>query len=242
MTASGEGTPAAAQSSDLEADRERALALTPVSRETLGRLDRFVALLLAWQEHTNLISRSSVSTLWTRHIADSLQLIDLAPSDARIWVDLGAGGGFPGMVVACALAEREGAQINLIDSTGKKATFLREAVRVTGAPAVVHGMRIEDFVDTSRESFDVVTARALAPLPELLGMAYPLLKSRALGLFPKGQDVAVELTMAAKYWNIQSSLVQSRTDSKGQIVIVRGLESLNRAPASRRQKRGNRRR
>jgi 16S rRNA (guanine527-N7)-methyltransferase len=241
MTASGERTPAG-QSPDLGTDRDRALALTPVSRETLDRLDRFVALLLAWQQHTNLISRSSVPTLWTRHIADSLQLVGLAPSTARAWVDLGSGGGFPGLVVACALADTEGARVHLVESTGKKATFLREAAHAIGVPAIVHGERIEDFVDKTGESFDVVTARALAPLPDLLGMAYPLLKSGALGLFPKGQDVAVELTAAAKYWKIQSSLIQSRTDSKGQIVMVRGIEPASRAPATKLQNKGNRRR
>jgi 16S rRNA (guanine527-N7)-methyltransferase len=241
MTASGEGTPAG-QSPDLGTDRDRALALTPVSRETLDRLDRFVALLLAWQQHTNLISRSSVPTLWTRHIADSLQLVGLAPSTARAWVDLGSGGGFPGLVVACALADTEGARVHLVESTGKKATFLREAAHAIGVPVIVHGERIEDFVDKTGESFDVVTARALAPLPDLLGMAYPLLKSGALGLFPKGQDVAVELTAAAKYWKIQSSLIQSRTDSKGQIVMVRGIEPASRAPATKLQNKGNRRR
>jgi 16S rRNA (guanine527-N7)-methyltransferase len=240
MTARGEGTPAG-RSIDLSTDRERALALVPVSRETLARLDRFVELLIAWQAHTNLIARSTVPTLWTRHIADSLQLIGLAPS-ARVWADLGSGGGFPALVIACALAETEGAHVHLVDSIGKKATFLREAVRVTGAPATIHAQRIEDFVDKPPESLDVVTARALAPLPELLAMTYPLLKTGALGLFPKGQDVAVELTQAAKYWKIQSSLIQSRTDSKGQVVIVRGIEPVSRAHESKLQRKGNRRR
>jgi 16S rRNA (guanine527-N7)-methyltransferase len=240
MTARGEGTPAG-QSLDLSTDRERALALVPVSRETLARLDRFVELLIARQAHTNLIARSTVPTLWTRHIADSLQLVGLAPG-ASAWADLGSGGGFPGLVIACALAETEGAQVHLVESIGKKATFLREAVRLTGAPATVHAQRIEDFVDKAPESLDVVAARALAPLPELLTMAYPLLKTGALGLFPKGQDVAVELTEAAKYWKIQSSLLQSRTDSKGQIVIVRGIEPASRARGSKLQRKGNRRR
>jgi 16S rRNA (guanine527-N7)-methyltransferase len=238
MIATGEG-PSVGQSIDLTADRERALALTPVSRETIARLDRFVELLVAWQQRTNLIARSTMPTLWTRHVADSLQLVGLAP-DARIWADLGTGGGFPGLVVACAVAETEGAHVHLVESIGKKATFLREAVRVTGAPATVHAMRIEDFVDKHPESLDVVMARALAPLPELLRIAYPLLKTGALGLFPKGQDVAVELTEAAKCWKIQSSLIKSRTDSKGQIVSVRGLEPVRRAEASKLQKRGNR--
>ena len=239
MSGEGEGKPAG-QSMDLSADRERALALVPVSRETAARLDRFVALLLAWQQHTNLIARSTVPTLWTRHIADSLQLIDLAPNDARVWADLGSGAGFPGLIIACALAERDGAHVHLIETIGKKATFLREAARVTGAPVTVRGLRIEDFVREAREPLDVVAARALAPLPELLRLAYPLLKKGALGLFPKGQDVAAELTEAAKYWKIQSSLIQSRTDSKGQIIIVRGLETAGRAPARKQQKRGHR--
>src|SRR5271163_1491643 len=231
MIAGGEGTPSG-QSIDLVADRERALALVPVSRETTARLDRFVELLIAWQQHTNVIARSTIPTLWTRHVADSLQLLGLAP-DARVWADLGSGGGFPGLVIACALAETQGAHVHLVESIGKKATFLRDAVRVTGAPATVHAMRIEEFVDKSPESLDVVTARALAPLPELLRITYPLLKRGALGLFPKGQNVGVELTEAAKCWKIQSSQIQSRTDSKGQIVIVRGLEPAGRAPGSK---------
>lgn len=238
MIDSGEAR-AAGQSLDLTADRERALALTPVSRETAERLDRFVALLIAWQQHTNLIARSTMPTLWTRHVADSLQLVGLAPG-ARIWADLGSGGGFPGLVIACALADTEGARVHLVESIGKKATFLREAVRVTGAPAIVHAIRIEDFVDNSPESIDVVTARALAPLPELLDMAYPLLKNGALGLFPKGQDVAVELTEAAKCWKIQSTLVQSLTNSKGQIVMMRGLEPAGRASVNKPLTKGHR--
>jgi 16S rRNA (guanine527-N7)-methyltransferase len=210
---------------DLSADRERALALTPVSRETSAQLDRFVELLLTWQSHTNLIARSTIPVLWTRHIADSLQLLDLAPH-AKVWVDLGSGAGFPGLIVASALTETDGAQVHLIESIGKKANFLREAVRITGAPAAVHAMRVEDFVDKAPESVDVVTARALAPLPKLLSLAYPLLRKGALGLFPKGQDVASELTEAAKYWKIDASLIASRTDEKAQIIVVKRLEPL----------------
>jgi 16S rRNA (guanine527-N7)-methyltransferase len=228
---------------DLSADREHALALTPVSRETSARLDRFVALLLAWQEHTNLIARSTMPVVWTRHIADSLQLLDLAPQ-AKVWADLGSGAGFPGIVIASALADTESAEVHLVESIGKKATFLREAVQVTGAPAVVHAMRIEDFVDKAPESIDVVTARAVAPLPRLLALAHPLLKKGALGLFPKGQDVASELTEAAKYWKIQSDLAGSRTDERAQILVVRALEpqrsgGLGKLPGGARGKAGN---
>lgn len=208
---------------DFSIDRDRALALTPVSRETMARLDRFVEVLLAAQQRVNLIAASTESTLWTRHVADSLQLLMLAPH-ARIWVDFGSGGGFPGMVIACALAEMAGAQVHLVESIGKKASFLREAANATGAPAIVHAVRIEDFVKKAPERIDVVTARAVAPLPKLLALAYPLLKRRALGLFPKGQDVAGELTEAAKCWTIDATLVPSRTDSRAQIVVVRALE------------------
>ena len=191
MTQDG-GGPDRGRSVDLSADRDRALSLTPVSRETLARLDRFVELLLGWQRHTNLIARSTVPTIWTRHIADSLQLMDLA-REARVWADLGSGAGFPGLVIACALAEKEGAEVHLVESIGKKATFLREAVRVTGAPAIVHAVRIEDFVDKAPESVDVVTARALAPLPKLLALAYPLVEKRSVRPVSQGTRCGVRI-------------------------------------------------
>ena len=208
---------------DLAADRARAFALVPVSRETTARLDRFTALLLDWQSRINLIAASTVPMLWTRHIADSLQLLAIAP-DARKWVDLGSGGGFPGVPIACALAEQGSAEVHLIESNKKKAAFLREAVRITGAPAIVHAVRIADFCQSFRGALDAVTARALAPLPELLSIAYPLLKKGPQGVFPKGQDVEAELTEAAKCWSIQASLVPSRTDPESRVVLIRRAE------------------
>jgi 16S rRNA (guanine527-N7)-methyltransferase len=207
---------------DLTADRGRALKLTPVSRETLERLDRFADLLVDWQTRVNLIAASTIPTLWTRHIADSLQLVALAPG-AKVWADLGTGGGFPGLVLACALADTPGAQVHLVESNGKKATFLREAARATGAPAVIHHVRIVDFADNLPGPIEIVTARALAPLVKLLAAAYPLLRSGAQGLFPKGQDVESELTEAAKCWSITASLVPSLTDPKARIVHVTGM-------------------
>jgi 16S rRNA (guanine527-N7)-methyltransferase len=205
---------------DLTADRTRALALVAVSRETTARLDRFAALLLDWQSRMNLIAASTVPTLWTRHIADSLQLLAIAPQ-ARKWADLGSGAGFPGVPIACALAAEPATEIHLIESNQKKTAFLREAVRITGAPAIVHAERVADFAKIFRGELDVITARALAPLPELLSIAYPLLKSGAQGLFPKGQDVEAELTQATKCWSIQATLVPSRTDPKSRIVVIR---------------------
>ena len=215
---------AVAPAPDLAADRARALVLTDVSRETTARLDRFVELLLTWQRTTNLIAPSTVPRLWTRHIADSLQLLDLAP-DARVWVDLGSGAGFPGLAIACALTGRPGAVVHLVESNAKKAAFLREAQRVTGAPAVVHALRIENFVDSFRDRADAVTARALTSLKKLYDQSAPLLGPETLGLFPKGQDVEAELTESAKYWNISKlTLVPIRTDRTGRIVVVQGLE------------------
>jgi len=211
-----------ALSPELAADRSRALALTPVSRETLERLDRFVAVLLDWQQRMNLIASSTEPKLWTRHIADSLQLLALAPQ-ARVWVDLGSGAGFPGVVLACALADTAGSRVHLVERSTKKAAFLREAVNATGAPAEVHAVGLEDFVENLAVPVDVVTARALAPLAGLLTATYPLLKTGTLGLFPKGQDVDAELTEAAKCWSIQSSLAPSLTDPKARIVCITGI-------------------
>jgi len=210
-------------SPDLSADRARALELLSVSRETADRLDRFVALLLDWQSRINLIAASTLPVLWTRHIADSLQLLALAP-EARRWADLGSGAGFPGLVIACALAGSLPAEVHLVESNKKKAAFLREAVRVTGAAAIVHAQRSDYFIKSFDQPLDVVTARALAPLPELLKIAYPLLKRGAKGLFPKGQDVDGELTEAAKCWTIQASLVPSRTDPRSRVVVIRHAE------------------
>ena len=208
---------------DLAADRARALELVAVSRETAARLDLFVAHLLRVAPHLNLIARSTLPHVWTRHVADSLQLLPLAP-DAKCWIDLGSGAGFPGLVIACALAGRPGATVHLVESIGKKAAFLREAVNLLQVPAVIHAVRIEDFGKNFKLRPDVVTARALAPLDELLKLAQPLLKTGAQGLFPKGQDVEAELTQASKYWNIEAQLVPSTPSPEGRIVVVRGLQ------------------
>jgi 16S rRNA (guanine527-N7)-methyltransferase len=217
LSGRGQGGPAA--------DKAEALRLTPVSRATQARLETFVALLLQWQQTTNLISPATIPTLWTRHVADSLQLLALAPA-AKVWVDFGAGGGLPGIPIACALAGRADAKVHLVESNGKKAAFLREAVRITGVPAVVHQKRIEDCGDSFGDKVDVVSARALAPLKILCDQAFPLIARGAVGLFPKGQDVAAELTEASKYWRIETETVPSRTSPDGRIVVVRRLERL----------------
>ena len=207
----------------LASDKSEALALTPVSRETADRLDRYIALLLEWQAKTNLVAPSTLPHLWTRHVADSLQLLDLAPS-AKVWIDLGSGGGFPGVVLACALAETSGASIHLVERIAKKAAFLREAVRVTSSPGTVHLADIGDTVDRIAGPIDCVTARALAPLHQLIGFAEPWVKKGAKALFLKGQDVEAELTEATKYWNIEPKLHASRTGGQGWIVELGSIE------------------
>lgn len=194
----------------LAADKAKALKLSPVSRETEARLDRYVALLLEWQAKTNLVAPSTLPHLWTRHIADSLQLLALAPT-AKRWADLGSGGGFPGIVLACVMAEIPGGMVHLVERNAKKAAFLREAIRVTASLGLVHLAEIGDNVDRITGPVDCVTARALAPLHQLIGFAEPLVRHGAKALFLKGQDVEAELTEAAKYWNIQPQLHQSRT-------------------------------
>jgi 16S rRNA (guanine527-N7)-methyltransferase len=211
---------------DLSSDKSAALALTPVSRETEARLDRYVALLQEWQTKTNLVAPSTLPHLWTRHIADSLQLLSLAPS-AKIWIDLGSGGGFPGVVLACALAETPGAMVHLVERIAKKAAFLREVIRITGSPGTVHLADIGDIVERFAGSVDCVTARAVAPLHQLIGFAEPLVKRGAKALFLKGQDVEAELTEATKYWNIESKLHSSRTGGQGWIVELDAIERRN---------------
>jgi 16S rRNA (guanine527-N7)-methyltransferase len=213
------------------ADKAAALALTPVSREIEARLDRYVDLLREWQAKTNLVAPSTLPSLWTRHISDSLQLLALAPS-AKIWADLGSGGGFPGVVLACALAEAPGAMIHLVERNAKKAAFLREALRVTNAPGTVHLADIGDSVDRLRGPVDCVTARAVAPLHQLIGFAEPLVRRGAKALFLKGQDVEAELTEATKYWNIRPNLHSSRTGGHGWIVELDQIERRNSSAAA----------
>jgi 16S rRNA (guanine527-N7)-methyltransferase len=204
-------------------DKTAALALTPVSRETEERLERYLDLLRQWQAKTNLVAPSTLPRLWMRHVADSLQILSLAPT-ARAWVDLGSGGGFPGVVLACALAETPGARVHLVERNSKKAAFLREALRITSAPGIVHAAGIEDIVDSIEGPIDCVTARALAPLHQLVGFAEPLVGKGAKALFLKGQDVEAELTEATKYWNIEPTLHSSLTGGQGWIVELDRIE------------------
>jgi 16S rRNA (guanine527-N7)-methyltransferase len=225
-----------AASGVLTDDKRAALALVAVSRETEARLDRYVALLLEWQAKTNLVAPSTLSSIWTRHIVDSLQLLDIAPS-GRTWIDLGSGGGFPGIVLAVALAERADGLVHLVERNSKKAAFLREALRVTGGRGSVHLAEIEKFVDSNPPAADYITARALAPLNVLFSLSAPLLERGAKALFLKGQDVEAELTEATKYWTVEVKLHPSRTNMESRVVEVDQLFAKGAPATVRRGKR-----
>jgi 16S rRNA (guanine527-N7)-methyltransferase len=162
--------------------------------------------------------------LWTRHIADSLQLLALAPAAGRDWVDIGSGAGLPGLVIACALAEIPGSMVHLVESNAKKAAFLREAQRATESPAMVHAERMERFAQRFGGKVDVVCARAVAPLKSLLELSFPLLgRTGALALFLKGRNAELELSEARSLWRMDATLVESRTDPSGRIIAIRSV-------------------
>jgi 16S rRNA (guanine527-N7)-methyltransferase len=146
----------------------------------------------------------------------------LAP-DAKIWVDLGSGGGFPGVVLACAMAGTPSAMVHLVERNARKAAFLREALRITGAAGTVHLADIGDSVDSLPGPIDCVTARAVAPLHQLVGFAEPLVGKGAKALLLKGQDVEAELTEATKYWKLMPRLHASLT-GQGWIVELDRIE------------------
>jgi 16S rRNA (guanine527-N7)-methyltransferase len=204
-------------------DADAALAPFDVSRETRERLEILVAELQRWQRAKNLVGPGTLDSIWTRHIADSLQLVDLAP-DANVWLDIGSGAGFPGLVIAIVLRDREGARVHCVESNGRKCSFIRHAARETGAPVTVHNARIEDVIASFDGKVDVLTARALAPLARLLDWTAPLLTTGVHGLFPKGDNALGELTEARESWKFEVEVFPSRTDPRGQILRIGSLE------------------
>ena len=188
------------------------------SAAQMADLQAFRDLLIDWNGRMNLVGPSALADFWRRHVLDSAQLRDLAP-DALTWADLGAGAGFPGVVLAILLKGRPGAQVHLVESVGKRCRFLEAAVETLALPATVRQARAEDLELT----VDVVTARACAPMVRLLGYAWPYLQSGATGLFLKGQDVEVELQEATKYWKFEAKLIPSISHTAGRIVQLKGL-------------------
>lgn len=199
-----------------------------VSRETVERLVTHRRLLEAWAEAINLVGPKELDEYWRRHALDCAQLVALAPS-ARHWVDLGAGAGFPGLVVAALLAGGPGAQVDLVEANAKKCAFLREAARAMAVPARVQFGRIESVVPGRIGACDVVCARALAPLSRLINHAKPLLDGGAIGLFPKGADWESELLEAGfvrdggdyRRSDLTAEALDSRSDPRARVIRVR---------------------
>jgi len=193
-----------------------------VSRETLGCLREFVSLLLSWNRTINLVAKGDESAVWERHIADSLALVPLLPPDLSSAIDIGSGAGLPGLVLSIATKRT----FHLVESDRRKATFLREAIRVTQAPAIVHPARVEtaDLVPAP-----LITARAAAPLVTLLRWSARLLAPNGVCIFPKGGGVEGELTAAAKEWNMRIERFRSLTDSSATILRISELTRSNHA-------------
>ena len=204
----------------MTADRARALALVPLAPETEARIAVYVDLLARWRTVTNLISEASFTEVWTRHIADSAQLLALAPH-ARRWVDMGSGAGFPGMVIAIQLADVPGARVHCIESDRRKCAFLSEVARAVGAPAEIHPARIESIDPQALAPVDAVAARALAPLPRLIEFARVWIADGAVALFPRGRSAKAQLETLSAAPDLAIDLVASKLDPEAAILRAR---------------------
>ena len=193
----------------------------PLSERSDGRLNQFAALVQKWNPSINLVSRSALADLWHRHILDSIQLFGCAEPKHRLWLDIGSGGGFPGIVIAILAAEvLPELRVVLVESDKRKAVFLAEVVRQLGLTVVVHAARVEDLV---KQKACVVSARALAPLPVLCGLAYGQLADDGICGFLKGASVEAEIQEARKSWRFDLDQVPSVTDSRSSVLFLRGL-------------------
>ena len=184
-----------------------------VSRETLDRFAIYGKLLIKWQSAINLVSNNTIDDMWRRHFLDSAQLFSLLPPESKNILDIGSGAGFPGLVLALMGVK----DVTLVESDTRKCMFLKEVLRETHSVANIENYRIEDF---KKSSFDVVTARALAPLDRLLIYAKPYFWPGTIGIFPKGRQFNSELASAKKRWQLKYSLVPSVTDASGAIIVV----------------------
>jgi len=187
-----------------------------VSRETFERLEAVLACLDDHRKRMNLIGPSEWDHIWRRHVADSLWLVPHIPVDSRI-VDLGSGGGFPGLPLACVLTSMGAGHVTMLETVGKKAAFLRAAVEAAGLNATVRQGRVEKVGDIDA---DIVTARAFAPLPKLMDYASPWLINSAIGLFHKGERWKEELTAASKEWTFAYEAIPKRDGGAGIILKV----------------------
>jgi 16S rRNA (guanine527-N7)-methyltransferase len=196
-----------------------------VSRETLTDFAAWQALLVKWNRTINLVSPSALDGFWLRHALDSWQVAAYIPAGETEFscLDLGSGAGFPGLAVAIACKHRGVGQVTLVESAGKKANFLRTVIRELGLPATVWADRAEKL---SPKPYDIITARAFAPLPRLLTYAQPFWGETTKAVLLKGQAASEELTEAQKYWTFNVTTQQSRSDENGDILMIEGLSPL----------------
>lgn len=185
-----------------------------VSRETMARLEAYAALLATWSARINLVGRATLDDPWRRHFLDSAQLLPQIPAGTRSLVDLGSGAGFPGLVLAILGVSG----VELIEADSRKAAFLREAARITAAPVIIRGCRIEA---VTPHEVDVITARACAPLDRLLPLGEPFIGPRTICLFLKGARAEEELTEASKAWTMTAARHPSRADPAGSILSLK---------------------
>lgn len=209
--------------------RARALELCPRLRSIVAELDAYEALLRRWQAKINLVAQNSLDDVWTRHFRDSAQVLEAAP-EAKIWADLGSGAGFPGLVVALLLRGRPGAKVHLIESDQRKAAFLRAVSRETNAPAEIHVGRIETELDALADSIQAVTARALAPLGQLLTFSRTHMEKGAIGVFLKGEEWREELTAAERVGRFRFQTLPSRTHPRARLILAGCTPEANRDP------------
>jgi 16S rRNA (guanine527-N7)-methyltransferase len=193
-------------------------ALTGATPAQMADLERLKAMLEDWNQRLNLVSAGSLAGFWPRHAYDSAQLLSLAP-DATVWVDIGAGAGFPGLVLAILLKGQPGAKVHLVESLAKKCRFLEAVVEALSLPAEVHNARAE----LLGLKADVVTARAVAPLAKLLEFARPYMARGAVGLFLKGQGAEAEIAEARKAWRFACVASPSLSDPGGRVLRVEAL-------------------
>lgn len=200
-----------------------------VSRETAEKFESYADLLKQWQKAVQLVAPSTLGLIWSRHFADSAQLMAFCPPNARTWLDLGSGGGFPGLVIALMASDKAapvpGLRVTLVESDSRKSAFLREVARQTRSAVDILGTRIES--PSTRDkvgTVEVVSARAVAPLTDLLGLAYPFWGPGTVGLFLKGREVEKEVEAARQAWEFELELKPSLTDSSGRVARIRDLK------------------
>lgn len=196
----------------------------PLSKEAFERLKLYVARLEEWQKKTNLIAPSTLDEIWLRHIGDSLQCLALKPETSR-WLDVGSGGGFPGLVIAAVMSDFEDGEVVLIESNNKKTSFLRQVNRNMGSVGRVVTSRIEE-ADIGNYAPEVVTARALTALPGLLALTQSWLSSGAIGLFHKGREYRSELEDCNGVWSFDLLHHQSRISEDSVILEITDLKRI----------------